>query len=197
MDRFVTSAGPKKGQSKSGGSGGGSSRKPAAAATAADRNDDAFHAAAAAAAATTQSQPTSTAQPAATVAVLLSRSTDSSTAASGKARSSTTAPVQLAVAVRLPRKRVDGHGDRVCFTLEHYVFLDDRRRFTNLDALLTRLGNVDCVHVACTESADVSSILCASIRLRCRYSMHPFAVGIAALVSWVGFYCALLLCILT
>ena len=166
MDRFVTSAGPKKGQSKSGGSasGGGSSRKPAAAAaTAADRNDDAFHAAAAAAA-PAQSQPTSAAQPAATVAVLLSRSTDSSTAASGKARSSTTAPVQLAVAVRLPRKRVDGHGDRVCFTLEHYVFLDDRRRFTNLDALLTRLGNVDCVHVACTESADVSSILCASIR---------------------------------
>ena len=157
MDRFVTSAGPKKGQSKSGGSasGGGSSRKPAAAAaaTAADRNDDA------------PTSSTSTAQPAATVAVLLSRSTDSSTAASGKAKSSTTAPVKLAVAVRLPRKRVDGHGDRVCFTLEHYVFLDDRRRFTNLDALLTRLGNVDCVHVACTESADVSSLILGWFRL--------------------------------
>lgn len=144
MDRFVTSAGPKKG-----GGGGGSSRKSAAA-SAADQDDDAFHASA-----STPSQPTNIAQPAATVAVLLSRSTDSSTA-SGKSKASTTAPVKLAVAVRLPRKRVDGHEDKVCYTLQHYVFLDDRRRFTNLDALLTRVGKVDCVHVACTESADVS-----------------------------------------
>ena len=148
----MTSAGPKKG-------GGGSSRKSAAAAAAAasDQDDDAFHApASASASASVPSQPTNIAgQPAATVAVLLSRSTDSSTA-SGKSKASTTAPVKLAVAVRLPRKRVDGHEDKVCYTLQHYVFLDDRRRFTNLDALLTRVGKVDCVHVACTESADVS-----------------------------------------
>jgi hypothetical protein len=135
MDRFVTSAGPKKGDS-------GSSRKSA---PAADQDDDAPY--------PHPAQGTSIAQPAATVAVLLSRSTDSSTA---KSKSSTTAPVKLAVAVRLPRKRVDGHKDKVCFTLQHYVFLDDQRRFTNLDALLTRLGSVDCVHVACTESAEVS-----------------------------------------
>lgn len=146
MDRFVTSAGPKKG-------GGGSSRKSAAA-SAADQDDNTFHASASASA-STPSQPTNIAQPAAIVAVLLSRSTDSSTA-SGKSKASTTAPVKLAVAVRLPRKRVDGHEDKVCYTLQHYVFLDDRRRFTNLDALLTRVGKVDCVHVACTESADVS-----------------------------------------
>jgi len=137
MDRFVTSAGPKKGDS-------GSSRKSA---PAADQDDDAPY--------PHPAQGTSIAQPAATVAVLLSRSTDSSTAKS-KSKSSTTAPVKLAVAVRLPRKRVDGHKDKVCFTLQHYVFLDDQRRFTNLDALLTRLGSVDCVHVACTESAEVS-----------------------------------------
>lgn len=149
MDRFVTSAGPKKG-------GGGSSRKPAANAAADDHDDDILPASSSSA----PTQPANTvAQPAATVAVLLSRSTDSSTA-SGKSKSSTTAPVKLAVAVRLPRKRVDGHKDKVCFTLQHYVFLDDRRRFTNLDSLLTRLGKVDCVHVACTESADVSYSLC-------------------------------------
>lgn len=147
MDRFVTSVGPKKG-------GGGSSRKSAAAAAASDQDDDAFHASASVPA--PSQPPTNIAgQPAATVAVLLSRSTDSSTA-SGKSKASTTAPVKLAVAVRLPRKRVDGHEDKVCYTLQHYVFLDDRRRFTNLDALLTRVGKVDCVHVACTESADVS-----------------------------------------
>lgn len=154
MDRFVTSAGPKKK------GGGGSSRKPAAAA-APEEDDDVFHASASA-----PPQPTNIVQPAATVAVLLSRSTDSSTA-SGKSKSSTTAPVKLAVAVRLPRKRVDGHTDKVCYTLQHYVFLDDRRRFTNLDALLTRVGKVDCVHVACTESADVSSSTTVSSVLPC------------------------------
>ena len=153
MDRFVTSVGPKKG-------GGGSSRKSAAAAAASDQDDDAFHASASVPA--PSQPPTNIAgQPAATVAVLLSRSTDSSTA-SGKSKASTTAPVKLAVAVRLPRKRVDGHEDKVCYTLQHYVFLDDRRRFTNLDALLTRVGKVDCVHVACTESADVSLLTSVS-----------------------------------
>ena len=88
---------------------------------------------------------------AAVVAVLVSR--HPSSASSGP--SSSSAPVRLAVAVRSARPR-SGAGDRVVHRLEHYDFLDDRRRFTNLDSLLTRLGRVKAVHVACTEGSEVS-----------------------------------------
>ena len=63
--------------------------------------------------------------------------------------------MRLAVAVRSARPR-SGAGDRIVHRLEHYDFLDDRRRFTNLDSLLTRLGRVKAVHVACTEGSEVS-----------------------------------------
>jgi hypothetical protein len=67
------------------------------------------------------------------------------------------ASVRLAVAARIPRKRVDCE-DPVKFTLQYFSFLDDRRRFTNFDALLTRLCPVGVVHVSCTESAEVRII---------------------------------------
>jgi len=38
--------------------------------------------------------------------------------------------------------------------LEYFTFLDDRRSFANVDALLTRLAPVGTVYVACTESPD-------------------------------------------
>ena len=138
MDRFVNSSGKK----KSGG------KKPNSAPSAAAASD------ADTGASGESSQPQAAGeQPAAIVAVLVSRTTDATTS-SGK--SSTTAPVKLAVAVRVPRKRT-GPSDKIVHTLQHYVFLDDRRRFTNLDALLTRLGRVECVYVSCTESAEVST----------------------------------------
>ncbi len=64
------------------------------------------------------------------------------------------ASIRLAVAARIPRKRSDCT-DPVKYTLQYFSFLDDRRRFTNFDALLTRLSPVGVVHVSCTESTEV------------------------------------------
>ena len=44
--------------------------------------------------------------------------------------------------------------DNVVHKLEYFSFLDDRRSFANVDALLTRLAPVGSVYVACTESPD-------------------------------------------
>jgi len=57
------------------------------------------------------------------------------------------------VVVRKPVKR-SGHGDKVSHKLEYFTFLDDRRSFANVDALLTRFAPVSTVYVACTESLD-------------------------------------------
>lgn len=63
--------------------------------------------------------------------------------------------VRLAVVARIPRKRLDCT-DHIKYTLKYFSFLDDRRRFTNLDALLTRLSPISVVHLSATESAQVS-----------------------------------------
>jgi len=63
----------------------------------------------------------------------------------------------IAVAACIPRKR-DGLEDPVRATLMHFAFFDDSRNFTNLNALLTRLGNVQMAYVACTDIIDVSFI---------------------------------------
>lgn len=65
------------------------------------------------------------------------------------------ASIRLAVAACIPRKRTEAD-DPVKYTLQYFSFLDDPRRFTNLDALLTRLSPISVVHVAATESAEVS-----------------------------------------
>lgn len=44
--------------------------------------------------------------------------------------------------------------DKTRYKLEYFTFLDDRRSFANVDALLTRLAPVGTVYVACTESPD-------------------------------------------
>ena len=64
---------------------------------------------------------------------------------------------RLAVTARVPRKRMDA-SDKVKYTLQYFSFLDDRRRFTNLDALLTRLAPVGVVHLSCSESAEVRTL---------------------------------------
>jgi hypothetical protein len=64
------------------------------------------------------------------------------------------ASLRMAVAARIPRKRYDSM-DPVKYTIQYFNFLDDRRRFTNFDALLTRLSPVGVVHLSCTESAEV------------------------------------------
>lgn len=58
--------------------------------------------------------------------------------------------------VRTPIKR-SGHGDKISHTLQYFTFLDDRRSFANVDALLTRFAPVSTVYVACTESLDDSN----------------------------------------
>ena len=148
MDRFVSSSGKKSG---------GKAKKSHKPSSTMAEEDDGGVPQTLASNSTRPSDPgtiDTDAQPAATVAVVLSRSTESATS-SGK--SSATAPVKVAVAVRTPRKRT-GPGDQIRYSLQHYAFLDDRRRFTNLDALLTRLGRVECVHVSCTENAEVRNL---------------------------------------
>ena len=54
---------------------------------------------------------------------------------------------------RLPHKRYN-IDDTTRYKLEYFTFLDDRRSFANVDALLTRLAPVGTVYVACTESPD-------------------------------------------
>jgi len=83
------------------------------------------------------------------VTILLSRSATS--AGGNSTNDSSTA--KLAVVVRKPIKRT-GHGDKVSHKLEYFTFLDDRRSFANVDALLTRFAPVSTVYVACTESLD-------------------------------------------
>lgn len=88
--------------------------------------------------------------PATAVAVLISRSTG------GKNGSANAGTARLAVAARIPRKRQHSE-DPVQSTLQHWSFLDDKRLFTHLDSLLTRLAPIRIVHVACTESSAPSS----------------------------------------
>lgn len=47
--------------------------------------------------------------------------------------------------------------DKTRYKLEYFTFLDDRRSFANVDALLTRLAPVGTVYVASTESPDDNS----------------------------------------
>jgi len=61
---------------------------------------------------------------------------------------------RLAVVARIPRKRQD-HDDPIMYTLRYFAFMDDRRRFTNLDSLLTRLAPLEVVHLSCTESCQM------------------------------------------
>ena len=64
---------------------------------------------------------------------------------------------RVAVAACLPRKR-NGLEDTVRFSLVHYSFYDDARAFTNLDALLNRLGNLNLVAIGCTETIEVCNL---------------------------------------
>jgi|AntRauTorckE5430_2_1112549.scaffolds.fasta_scaffold19167_2 hypothetical protein len=96
-------------------------------------------------------------QPPVLLSVILSRKTGTH---SNQANTS----VRLAVAARIPRKRVDS-SDPVKYTLQYFTFLDDKRRFTNFDALLTRLSPVGVVHLSCTESAEVRIVMLAVKKL--------------------------------
>ena len=72
--------------------------------------------------------------------------------AGGNATTDSTAAKIVAV-VRTPVKRT-GRSDPISHQLEHFTFLDDKRAFVNVDSLLTRLGAVGSVYVACTESSE-------------------------------------------
>mmetsp|Transcript_7713 Transcript_7713/g.11036 ORF Transcript_7713/g.11036 Transcript_7713/m.11036 type:complete len:922 (-) Transcript_7713:55-2820(-) len=93
------------------------------------------------------SSPSSSLPATTAVAILLARS------AGGKTASADAGTARIAVSARIPRKRTHNQ-DPIQSTLKHWVFLDDKRLFTNVDALLTRLAPIRVVHVACTESAE-------------------------------------------
>uniref|UniRef100_A0A7S3Q781 Uncharacterized protein n=1 Tax=Chaetoceros debilis TaxID=122233 RepID=A0A7S3Q781_9STRA len=98
------------------------------------------------------SNDTTRTQPPVVLSVILCRKSKTLQSSSSNTSSSS---VRLAVAARIPRKRMDCT-DPIQHTIQYFSFLDDRRRFTNLDALLTRLSPVGVVHLSCTESAEVS-----------------------------------------
>ncbi len=81
--------------------------------------------------------------PATAIAVVVQRSTKN--------------PQQLHIAVsaQIPRKRTSSD-DPICYSLQHWLFWDDKRNVSLLDALLTRLAPLSVVHLACTERAEVS-----------------------------------------
>jgi DNA mismatch repair protein MSH2 len=87
---------------------------------------------------------------AALLSVLVSRRTGSTS------RNLSSTSVRIVAAARIPRKRT-GYDDPVKYTLQYFSFLDDKRRFTNLDSLLTRLSPVKVVHVGCNESIKLNS----------------------------------------
>lgn len=73
----------------------------------------------------------------------------------GILKSSSHSPqVRIGVAAKIPRSRT-GPGDKLEWTLQHWMFWDDRRQYTHLDALLTRLAPLSVVHLSCTERAQV------------------------------------------
>jgi hypothetical protein len=63
--------------------------------------------------------------------------------------------LQIAVSGQIPRKRMSAD-DSICYKLQYWLFWDDKRNFSHLDALLTRLAPLNAVHLACTERAEVS-----------------------------------------
>lgn len=71
------------------------------------------------------------------------------------ARSKTNKSVNLGVAAKVPRKRLDCE-DKVQYSIKYFSFLDDARMFSNLDSLMTQLSPLGVVHLGCTESAEVS-----------------------------------------
>jgi hypothetical protein len=103
------------------------------------------------------SESTSTTDPSQSriVTILVSRKSDLPDDHSSKLSSASNSSIcRISAAVRKPRARND-QTDSIKFTIEYFTFLDDRRMFTNLDALLTRLAPVASIHLGCTESIEV------------------------------------------
>ena len=63
--------------------------------------------------------------------------------------------LQIAVSAQIPLKRTSAD-DPICYKLQYWLFWDDKRSVSLLDALLTRLAPLSAVHLACTERAEVS-----------------------------------------
>jgi hypothetical protein len=64
--------------------------------------------------------------------------------------------ISLAAQIPLKRQHVD---DTIQYMIQHYDFMDDKRSLTHLDALLGRLAPLSCVHLGCTEKAEVSELV--------------------------------------
>ena len=81
----------------------------------------------------------------------------STTAVSIVVDSSSSKQQQLRVSISalVPRKRTHAK-DPIQWTLQHYLFWDDKRFNRELDSLLTRLAPLSVVHLASTERAEVS-----------------------------------------
>jgi hypothetical protein len=66
--------------------------------------------------------------------------------------------LQFAVSAQIPRKRTSAE-DTVQYTLQHWLFWDDKRNFSHFDSLLTRLAPLSVVHLGCTERAQVRNVV--------------------------------------
>jgi hypothetical protein len=89
--------------------------------------------------------------------------------------------LQVAVSALVPRKRT-GVEDAVTSKLVHYLFWDDKRYCTHLDALLTRLAPLSIVHLASTERAEVRPQLHSPFLLRDRFLTVSICLSIASIV---------------
>lgn len=81
--------------------------------------------------------------------------------------------LQVAVSALVPRKRT-GVEDAVTSKLVHYLFWDDKRYCTHLDALLTRLAPLSIVHLASTERAEVRPQLHSRFSRGTVFSLYLF-----------------------
>jgi len=81
--------------------------------------------------------------------------------------------LRVALSALVPRKRTHAK-DPIQWTLQHYLFWDDKRYCSHLDSLLTRLAPLSVVHLASTERAEVSK------------SSHCFVLRIPVIVILVS-----------
>ena len=90
--------------------------------------------------------------------------------------------LQIAVSAQIPRKRTSTD-DRICYNLQYWLFWDDKRNVSLLDALLTRLAPLSAVHLACTERAEVSWLYVC-----CFHSMRGYAIFYSTASSLLPFW---------
>lgn len=68
------------------------------------------------------------------------------------------ATLEISVAAQIPLKRQHVK-DIIQFEIQHFEFMDDKRSLSHLDALISRMAPLSCIHLGCTEKAEVSKYM--------------------------------------